>query len=334
MQAVDCFKGLIGFTIDNDCLVNVPNDIDNTSLSGLYMDKHPLFSMMVVKGPNQNWSQSAIWDHIRVVDQEARIELQKLLTLEIRKKVTPTVGIRRIEIGENRGDGHLSDSNVEAFGEITTKNVPDAVFLLTHLGIRGRLIGAETSTTVKLYKNNTLITGWSIPLKDLTSDRQVLSVPYQLALDGSTYRLQYPFPTGFYPVKNPIGCGCQSELETLGCFFQPATDGQHLGGLRLLGEISCNGAIWPCEVGKSGDAGQFVASLYRAILIKMLMLRLHSSFAGKINGLTLIPANERKANYDALDLEIITQLNGFTSVWQPVNSCCWNVKSLVELGNS
>lgn len=333
MLQVDCFKGLIGFTDDNDCLPNIPGDLTNTSLSGLFMDKHPLFSNMIVKGPNQNWSAEKIWDHIRQSDLEARIELAKLIGLEIREKVTPYSNVRHIELGENRGSGYYSDFTIPANGQFQTRNVPDAVFLLTNIGIRGRLIGNASTATVHLYKNNTLLTGWLIPIEDQSNTRTPLTTPYQIPLDGATYRFEYNFPSGFFPVKNPMGCGCIGELEKVSCFFMPWQDNTDMGGLRLLGEISCNESIWPCELSKSGLVGMLIASLYRGILVSILVRRLHSSLAGKINGLTLIPEKDKKANFDALALEITNNLSDFKRVWKPVNSCCWSVKTLAELGS-
>ena len=331
MQALNCFSGLIGFTQANECLGDVPNDVVNTSESGLFMDEHPSFSLFAVKQGGA-WSNEQVWDNIRLADKSARTELSKLLLFEMRKKVTP-IPSRRLSLGEDTGNGYLADFTQPAEFTVRTKNVQGAYYLLTHIGIRATVLQPNLSVTVEILKNNVLVKTQVVALANLSDDRTVLNEPLIINFDGSAYKFRYTFTANIFPAKNSPDCGCTDKRAAAACFIEEFPSNYHASGFRLLGEIVCDEMLWPCLYAKK-TAGLIVADLYRSLLVNLLYRRLVSGNVGKINGITMLSQDKVTAIMNELAAEAEGLLNMFSTMWEPPASCCWQIKTRADLGGS
>lgn len=322
MIITDCFKGLIGFTRGNACLDNLPQNLQaQTSRSGLYMDEHPAYVNSIVRtaGVNQ------MWDYVQRADDEARLELLQLLLTQIRTKVEPGTPIRSVAIGEDTGTGYITDFSQPSVLTLPTQNSPDAVFVLTHIGIRATLLSGPQSVTVTLKKNGTALTAWQLTVTNNSATRYVLSVPYELPLDGSVYTFEYSFTAQMIPSRNPLDCGCDSIRSAYACFFKPFTG--DAGGLRLLGEIRCQELLWPCSAVSGGLAGIAAAKVYRALLVNFLFRQLQADRMSQVNAFTLLKGDEFGPIIQGLAGEIESGLADFGAAWQPGGSCCYTEKT-------
>lgn len=321
MIATDCFSGLIGFSRANDCLDPQNFSPPLEARSGLYLDEHPAFiNAIVTKAGVGN-----MWEYVWKIDEEARLELLQLLLTQIRTKVEPSMPIRSVAIGEETGTGYYTDFSQPAVLTLPTARNADAVFVLTHIGIRATLLSGPQTVTVTLKKNGTALTAWPLTITNNSTTRYVLSVPYEMPLDGSVYTFEYSFTAQMLPSRNPLDCGCDSIRAGYSCFFKPFMG--DAGGLRLLGEIRCQELLWPCGAVSGGLAGIAAAKAYRAILLNFLFRQLQSDRGGKINAFTLLKADELGPIIAGLVAETEQSLTDFINAWEPTGSCCYSVKT-------
>lgn len=320
MIVTDCFKGLIGFSRGNACLDVIPPSMQG-SRSGLYMDEHPAYLNAIVRtaGIGQMWA------YIQKADEEARLELLKLLLIQIRTKVEPGVPIRTVAIGEETGTGYYTDFSQPAFLTVPTMNSPDAVYVLTHIGIKATLLAGPQTVTVTLKKNGTVLTVWQLTITNNSATRYVLPTAQEMPLDGSVYVFEYSFTAQMLPSRNAMDCGCDTVRAGYSCFFKPFTG--DAGGLRLLGEIRCQELLWPCGAVSGGLAGIAGATVYRALLLNFLFRQLQSDRAGQINAYTLLKGDELGPMIQGLAAEIESGLGDFAGAWEPGGSCCYSAKT-------
>lgn len=320
MIVTDCFKGLIGFTLGNPCLDVLPLDMQG-SKSGLYLDQHPLYMNAIVKTAGI----AQMWDYVKEADISARTELSKNLLKVMRTKIDLSPLVRTVQIGEETGTGFLADSTINAVLTLPTKMAPDAVFLLTHIGIKATVVGGTQTINVVLKKNGTSVQAWQVTVTNNDNTRHVLETPYEIALDGSVYTFSYTFTGSMFPYRNAMDCGCEGVRANYSCFFAPFEG--DAGGLRLLGEIRCIESLWPCAAIYGGMTGTAAATAYRALLLNFLFRKLQSSRDSRVNAFTLLKADTIGPVIAELNAEVQTALEDFLSFWQPGASCCYTAKA-------
>jgi hypothetical protein len=218
---MDCLENIIGLSrTDCDCpnlaAVSGESGIENTSLSGLYLDELEGMNLDMIAAAN-DCARGSLWERMDRSVSNAKIafrsDLLGCIGKEYRPRRTPWKG----QLGQGSYTSTLNLNTATAGVRLSPQIIRSGFLMLKRIGV---LVNATTDVTVKVYSNengstelgsytisaiaNTLTWGTispaplELPMWDVNSACNGYSLKYYVVMELD----------GFQPKNNKKDCGC------------------------------------------------------------------------------------------------------------------------------